>query len=57
MSEENTIAREIVDQIEQGSLNDAKETIFTGLKQKAADVVDMKRVEASVDWMDTKEEE
>lgn len=44
------ISKEIVDQIESGKLNDARETINQGIKQKAADAVDMKRVEMSVDW-------
>lgn len=44
------ISKQIVDQIESGKLNDAKDSIFQGIKQKAADAVDMKRVEISVDW-------
>ena len=44
------ISKQIVDQIESGQLNSAKETIFQGMKEKAADAVDMKRVEMSVDW-------
>ena len=43
-------SREIVDQIESGKLQDAKDSIQQGIKQKAAEVVDMKRVEMSVDW-------
>ena len=46
----NDIAKNIVDQIEAGQLNDAKDSIFDGIKQKAAEKVDMKRVEVSVDW-------
>lgn len=46
------IAKQIVDQIEQGQLNDAKDSISVGIKQKAAEVVDMKRVEMQVDWVD-----
>ena len=45
------IARKIVDEIEQGKLQDAKDSIFDGIKEKAAQAVDMKRVEAQVDWM------
>ena len=45
------IAKQIVDQIEQGQLNDAKDSISQGIKQKAAEVVDMKRVEMQVDWV------
>ena len=45
------IAKQIVDQIESGKLQDAQDSIFKGIKQKAADQVDMKRVEMSVDWM------
>ena len=44
------ISKQIVDQIESGKLNDAKDSIFQGMKEKAADAVDMKRVEMSVDW-------
>ena len=44
------ISKQIVDQIESGKLNDAKDSIFQGIKQKAADAVDMKRVEMSVNW-------
>tara|TARA_B100000073_G_scaffold316055_1_gene292431 strand:- start:211 stop:396 length:186 start_codon:yes stop_codon:yes gene_type:complete len=43
-------SREIVDQIESGKLQDAKDSIQQGIKQKAAEIVDMKRVEMSVDW-------
>ena len=39
-----------MDQIESGKLTDAKDSIFQGMKEKAADAVDMKRVEMSVDW-------
>lgn len=45
------IGKQIVDQIESGKLQDAQDSIFKGIKQKAADQVDMKRVEMSVDWM------
>jgi hypothetical protein len=45
-------ARKVVDHIEKGQWNDAKEVAFNGIKQKAADAVDMKRVEKQVDWMD-----
>jgi len=44
------IAKQIVDQIESGKLQDAQDSIHQGIKQKAADQVDMKRVEMSVDW-------
>jgi len=53
----NDIAKEIVDQIEDGKMDSAKETIFKGLHQKAAENIDMKRVETQVNWMDKKEEE
>jgi len=45
------IAKKIVDEIEQGKLQDARDSIFDGIKEKAAQAVDMKRVEATVDWM------
>jgi hypothetical protein len=51
----NDIAKEIVDQIEDGKMDSAKDSIFTGLHQKAAESIDMKRVETQVNWMDKKE--
>ena len=45
------IGRQIVDEIEVGQLEKAKASIHDGIKEKAAEVVDMKRVEASVDWL------
>ena len=45
------IAKKIVDQIEAGSLDKAKESVFTGMKDAAAETVDMKRVEMQVDWV------
>ena len=45
------IAKKIVDEIEQGKLQDAKDSIFDGIKEKAAQAVDMQRGEAQVDWM------
>ena len=53
----NDISKEIVDQIEDGKMDNAKESIFKGLHQKAAENIDMKRVETQVNWMDKKEEE
>lgn len=50
------IAREIVDSIESGNLNDAKGQIHQGIKEKAAEAVDMKRVGLQVDWMSTTSE-
>ena len=47
----NDITRKVVDQIEQGQWNDAKDSAFEGIKQKAAEVVDMKRVEMQLDWI------
>tara|TARA_B100000530_G_scaffold212053_1_gene135854 strand:- start:972 stop:1154 length:183 start_codon:yes stop_codon:yes gene_type:complete len=51
MSED--ISRKIVDEIEAGKLEQAKQTVFDGIKGKAAEVVDMKRVEKSVNWLET----
>ena len=51
------IAKQIVDQIETGQLNDAKDSISQGIKQKAAEVVDMKRVEMQVDWVEKQSKE
>ena len=55
MSED--ISRKIVDGIEAGKLEQAKHDIFDGIKQKAAEVVDMKRVETSVNWSQNETEE
>jgi len=55
MSED--ISRKIVDEIEAGKLEQAKNDIFDGIKQKAAEVVDMKRVETSVNWSQNETEE
>jgi len=49
------LSRKIVDQIEAGKLQDAKDSIFDGIKAKAAEVVDMKRVEMQVDWVNKSE--
>ena len=50
------IAKQIVDQIEAGQLEAAKGSIGDGIKKAAADAVEMKRVNAQVDWMDTPQE-
>ena len=55
MSED--ISRKIVDGIEAGKLEQVKNDIFDGIKQKAAEVVDMKRVETSVNWSQNETEE
>ena len=55
MSED--LNRKIVDQIETGKLQDAKDSVFDALKAKAAEVVDMKRVETSTTWMDKQPDE
>ena len=47
-----TTSRKIVDEIEAGKLETAKQSIFDGLKNKAENV-DMKRVEKSVNWLET----
>ena len=47
----NDIAKEIVDQIEDGKMDSAKETIFKGLLKRSAENIDMKRVETQVNWM------
>ena len=47
------IAKEIVNSIEAGNLSDAKDQIDQGIKEKAAETVDMKRAGLQVDWMST----
>tara|TARA_B100000902_G_scaffold354540_1_gene366768 strand:+ start:4036 stop:4221 length:186 start_codon:yes stop_codon:yes gene_type:complete len=51
------IAKEIVNSIEAGKLDTAKDQVFDGIKQKAAETIDMKRVEMQVDWMNKTQEE
>lgn len=51
------IAKEIVNSIEAGKLDTAKDQVFDGIKQKSAEAIDMKRVEMQVDWMDKTQEE
>ena len=51
------IAKTIVDQIANGKLDEAKESVFTGMKEKAAETVDMKRVEMQVDWVNNTSQE
>jgi hypothetical protein len=51
------IAKTIVDQIANGKLDAAKESVFTGMKEKAAETVDMKRVEMQVDWVNNTSQE
>ena len=51
------IAKEIVNSIEAGKLDTAKDQVFDGIKQKSAEAIDMKRVEMQVDWMNKTQEE
>lgn len=51
------IAREIVDTIETGELANAKDLINQGIKEKAAQAVDFKRVETSTTWSTVEQEE
>jgi hypothetical protein len=51
------IAREIVDTIEKGELQSAKDLIGQGVKEKAAQAVDFKRVETSTTWSTVEKEE
>lgn len=50
------IAKEIVNSIEAGKLDTAKDQVFDGIKQKSAEAIDMKRVEMQVDWLDKQPE-
>jgi hypothetical protein len=50
-------SKQFIDQIEAGKFNDAKETAFELMRNKTAEVVDMKRVEASTTWMDKQADE
>jgi hypothetical protein len=51
------IARNIVDTIEKGELQDAKDLIHQGIKEKAAQAVDFKRVESQTNWTESPSEE
>ena len=42
--------KDIVNQIESGKLTDAKDSIQQASNRSFAEIVDMKRVEMSVDW-------
>ena len=51
------IAREIVDTIADKELANAKDLINQGIKEKAAQAVDFKRVESQTNWMEVPEED
>jgi len=48
------IAKEIVQRITDGKMDAARESINSGLTKAAADAVDMKRIEMSLDWTNDK---
>ena len=48
-------SKKIVDAIHNGEMNDARDLVFQGMKEKA-EVVDMKRVETATNWMDKQED-
>ena len=49
-------SKKIVDAIHNGEMNDARDLVFQVMKEKAAEVVDMKRVETATNWMDKQED-
>ena len=51
------IAREIVDTIADKELANAKDLINQGIKEKAAQAVDFKRVESQTNWMEVPAED
>ena len=51
------IAREIVDTIADKELANAKDLINQGIKEKAAQAVDFKRVESQTNWTDVPKED
>ena len=51
------IARQIVDQIADNKLSDARDSIQQGMQKAAADAVDMKRIEMQFDWLNNKKED
>tara|TARA_B100001996_G_scaffold249014_1_gene193015 strand:- start:483 stop:656 length:174 start_codon:yes stop_codon:yes gene_type:complete len=53
----SNIAREIVDTIADKELANAKELINQGIKEKAAQAVDFKRVESQTNWTDVPKED
>jgi hypothetical protein len=46
------IAKDIVNAVEKSELQTAKELIQQGIKEKAAQAVDFKRVESQTNWTD-----
>ena len=53
----SNIAREIVDSISDKELAVAKDKIHQGIKEKAAQAVDFKRVESQTNWTDVPKDE
>ena len=53
----SNIAREIVDSIADKELAVAKDQIHQGIKEKAAQAVDFKRVESQTNWTEVPAEE
>jgi hypothetical protein len=53
----SNIAREIVDSISDKELAVAKDKIQQGIKEKAAQAVDFKRVESQTNWTDVPTDE
>lgn len=50
------LARQIVDQIADNKMSDAKDSIEQGIQQATADAIEMKRVEMQVDWLNGNKE-
>lgn len=50
-------AKDIVNAIEKSELQQAKELIHQGIKEKAAQAVDFKRVEKQTNWTDVPKDE
>ena len=51
------IAKDIVNAVEKSELQTAKELIQQGIKEKAAQAVDFKRVESQTNWTDVPTDE
>lgn len=45
------IAREIIKNIATGKLDNARDSVNTGLQKATADAIDMKRIDMQLDWM------
>lgn len=48
------LAKEIVSQVADGKLDNARDSINLGLQKASSEAIDMKRLEMQLDWQSTK---